>query len=266
MNTVSMLRIGVYQCSPGEPDVTKNINKMRNVVRIAKSNNLDILIFPEMYLTGYVLGSNLTHSLAEAYDGNSAQAISRIALENGLTIVYGYPESDGSGHCYNAVNCIGARGDILITYRKVNLFGNVDREQFSAGHHLSPLINIKGFAISFAICYDIEFPEVARALTLAGAELIIVPTANMTPYESVSERLVPARAQENTVYVAYANYIGHDSLFNYFGKSCICDPLGNDVSRLQNEEHLMYADLFKEAVVQARQTNHYLEDLNIIKE
>ena len=61
---------------------------------------------------------------------------------------------------------------------------------------LSKVITLNGWRISLAICYDVEFPEVVRAFALSGTDLVVIPTANMTAFDSVATRLVPARAEK----------------------------------------------------------------------
>ena len=82
-----------------------------------------------------------------------------------------------------------------------------------------------------AICYDVEFPEAVRALALAGAELIAVPTALIRPFDIVARAIVPARAFENQVYVAYAGMCGSEAGLGYCGLSCIVGPDGQDRAR-----------------------------------
>ena len=108
--------------------------------------------------------------------------------------------------------------------------------------------------------HDIEFPELARALSLNGAEVLLVPTANMAPYHSVSERLVPARAEENAVFVAYANLVGNEGDTTYAGGSCICGPDGEDLERAGGSATLIVADLNKDALIKARKTATHLTD------
>ncbi|WP_414041971.1 carbon-nitrogen hydrolase family protein [Acidithiobacillus sp. M4-SHS-6] len=227
---------------------------------IVVSRGVDLLVFPEMYLTGYAIGLQAVQTLAEFAHGVSMQVIAACARAAKLTIVYGYPERDPAGFVYNSINVISSNGELLLTYRKVMLFGNVDRAQFSPGKGYCLPIMLHGFRIGSGICYDIEFPEVARTLALAGAEILVVPTANMHPFESVSDRLIPARAQENGMFVVYANYSGHDAMFDYFGKSVICDPFGNDLVRAERGEQLLVADIHHDIMCSARALNDYLKD------
>ncbi|MBU2732685.1 carbon-nitrogen hydrolase family protein [Acidithiobacillus ferridurans] len=260
MSDAGQLRVGIYQSSTEDENIPARLNKLKDVVISAVSQHVDLLVFPEMYLTGYAIGLEAVKILAEFANGASMQSIAACARAAQLNIVYGYPERDQAGFVYNSINVISSSGELLQTYRKVMLFGDVDRTQFNPGQGYCLPIMLHGLRIGFGICYDVEFPEVARALALAGAEMLVVPTANMRPFESVSDRLIPARAQENGVFVVYANYFGHDKLFDYFGKSVICDPFGNDIIRAEAGEQLLVADIHHAAVRSARVSNDYLKD------
>ena len=111
------------------------------------------------------------------------------------------------------------------------------------------------------ICYDVEFPEAVRALTCAGADLIAVPTALMEDYCRVAEKVVPARAYESEVYVAYVNRCGSEGETIYCGRSCLVGPDGRDVVRAGLKEALLLADVDKTAIAAAKETNPVLEDL-----
>ena len=154
----------------------------------------------------------------------------------------------------------GRDGSLVASYDKTHLFGDVDRQQFQAGQCLSDVVLHKGWSLGFAICYDIEFPEVARALAKKGAEVILVPTANMEPFDSVAMRLVPARSEENGVYIAYANFSGADQAFTYNGLSCVTGPDGEDLARAGRGEELIFTDLSKDHVKKIQSTVTYLKD------
>lgn len=255
------MRIALLQCPPGAPDTAAGLARLGAFAADAAASGAALLLTPEMFLTGYAIGAEAVARLAEPADGPAAGAIAAICRSHGIAILYGYPERGADGAVYNAVQMIGADGTRLANYRKTHLFGEVDRAQFRAGDAPSPVIEFGGLRVGFAICYDIEFPEVARALALAGAEVVLVPTANMTPFESVATRLVPARAEENTLFVAYANYVGREAGFTYCGLSCVVAPDGADLARAGVEdETLLLADLDRARLDAARSRVTYLRD------
>lgn len=197
---------------------------------------------------------------ADPQDGPIATAIAGIARRHRVAIAAGLPCRSADGRVSNNVHLFDRAGVLRADYAKTHLYGDVDRAQFCAGSRLAAPVEIGGWMVGLAICYDIEFPEVARALTLAGAEIILVPTANMLPYESVATRLVPARAEENGVYVAYANYVGAEPPFAYCGLSCVCGPDGADLARAEQEEAMIFADLDRAVLDAVRADVTYLTD------
>jgi predicted amidohydrolase len=213
-----------------------------------------------MYLTGYNIGPDAARRLAETPDGASAQAIMHIARETGIAILYGYPERGAGGHIYNAAQLIDRTGRIAGSYRKTHLFGEIDRAAFSAGAMLPEIVELNGLRIGILICYDVEFPENVRTLALKGADLVAVPTALMQPFDIVARTIVPARAYENQVFLAYADRCGVEGELSYCGLSCMVAPDGSDLARAERSEALIIADLDLERLAQSRSINTHLTD------
>jgi predicted amidohydrolase len=252
------MRVALYQCPPLPLDPAGNLQRLHQVALEAKG--ADLLVLPEMFLTGYNIGSDAVSVLAEVYNGEWAQQIGRIAKAAGLAIAYGYPERTAQGQIYNSVQLIDAHGERLCNYRKTHLFGDLDRSMFSAGQHELPIVELNGWKLGFLICYDLEFPENARRLALAGAELILVPTANMVPYDFIADVTVRARAFENQCYVAYANYCGHEGDIHYCGQSSIAAPDGSRIAQAGLDEALIVGELDRQLMVDSRAANRYFLD------
>ena len=149
----------------------------------------------------------------------------------------------GDGAIYNRVPRVDAHGRSLSNYRKTHLFGELDRAMFSQGPDHFPVVELGGWKVGLLICYDIEFPENARRLALGGAELILVPTANMAPYDFTCQVTVRARAQENQCYLVYANYCGSEGDIHYCGQSSIVAPDGSLLAMAGHDEGLLTAQL-----------------------
>lgn len=254
------MRIALLQCASGAPDTEAGLARLEDAAARAAATGAALLVTPEMFLTGYAIGADTAARLAEPADGPAAQAASAIARRQGVALLYGWPERCGDGGVYNAARLTDADGATLAVCRKTHLYGDLDRAQFAAGQALAPVVGLGGLRVGLAICYDIEFPEVARSLALAGAEAILVPTANMRPFESVATRLVPARAEESTVFLAYANYTGREAGYDYCGLSCIVAPDGEDLARAGDGEALLVADLDRARLDAARARLTYLRD------
>ncbi|MBK5440179.1 carbon-nitrogen hydrolase family protein [Pseudomonas sp. TH32] len=252
------MRVALYQCPPLPLDVAGNLKRLHQLAQ--EATDADLLVLPEMFLTGYNIGVEAVGALAEAQDGPSAQSIAALAKNSGVAILYGYPERGADGQIYNAVQLIDANGQRLCNYRKTHLFGDLDHSMFSPGDDEFPLVELNGWKLGFLICYDLEFPENTRRLALAGAELILVPTANMVPFDFVADVTVRARAFENQCYVAYANYCGQEGEIQYCGQSSIAAPDGQRIAQAGLDEALIVGTLDRQLMVDSRAANRYLLD------
>ncbi|MDR7095383.1 carbon-nitrogen hydrolase family protein [Hydrogenophaga laconesensis] len=221
----------------------------------ARAQGAALLVCPEMSLTGYQIGAAGVAALAEPADGPMAQAVAAIAHRHGIAIVYGYPEHRPGGQPYNAAQCIAANGERIANYRKTHLFGDIDRSQFSPGPQAPAVFEWSGWRLGLLICYDIEFPEPARGLALQGADAILVPTANMVQFDEVQRVLLPARALENRICLAYANACGREGATTYGGLSTVCGPRGEFLGQAERGEALLFATLSRPALDSARATS-----------
>ncbi|EST24361.1 hypothetical protein N566_25050, partial [Streptomycetaceae bacterium MP113-05] len=217
-----------------------------------------LLVAPELHLTGYALGDR-TAELAEAADGPGARSVARIAAGHGLAVAYGYPERVGDA-VHNSVQLVGPTGERLANYRKTHLYGGYETAHFTPGDELVVQAELDGLRLGLLICYDVEFPETVRAHALAGTDLLLVPTALMRPYEFVAETLLPARAWENQLYIAYADRCGPEGEFDFAGLSCLAAPDGAVHARAGAGEELIIGDADPALLTVSRAQSPYLTD------
>jgi predicted amidohydrolase len=222
------------------------------------ASGADLVVTAEMSTTGYHIGAR-THELAEPADGPTARRMSALAKETGVALAYGYPEADG-GNVYNSVQLVDAAGRRPANYRKTHLFGDLDKAWFTPGAEPVVQADVGGVRIGLLICYDVEFPELVRAHALAGTELLVVPTALMSPYELVADTLVPARAYESQLFVAYANRCDVEQDLTYCGRSCVIAPTGEVLTRAGTGPALISAEITRDALAAARLENTHLAD------
>ncbi len=255
------MRIALYQGSPQPLDVAGNLERLQQQAYLAAGRGAQLLVCPEMFLSGYNIGSEAAERLAEAEDGPSAMRVVEIAQANRIAIIYGYPELADDGRIYNSVQLIDGHGSSLANYRKTHLFGGLDRAMFSPGDNHFPVVELAGWQVGMLICYDIEFPENARRLAMAGAELIVVPTANMEPFDFICQVTVRSRAYENQCYLVYANYCGAEGEIQYCGHSSIVAPDGSILAMAGRDSVMLSADLELQRVHEGRANTPYLKDL-----
>lgn len=211
------------------------------------------LVTPEMYLSGYLIDPALL--AARAQPAEAGLALAAIAWRHRIGIVAGFPERQPHGLPYNAAIAVAPDGETLATYRKTHRYGAADRQRFSAGDRAPAVFDWQGWQLGLLICYDVEFPETVRGLALAGADVVIVPTANMEPFDEVQRVLLPARALENRVGLAYANACGAEGGTVYNGLSTACGPTGEVLAQAGRDEALLTATYTRAALDAARQTS-----------
>lgn len=250
------MRIALWQTPPhdGTDAALAALERAAEAARGA-----DVLLAPEMVLGGYVVGADRIRAHAAMADRLIGE-LSRIAVRNDIALICGLA-LPAHPLPLNAAIAIDRTGRELARYAKTHLFAPTDAGVFSPGDALSPVFPLAGWNVALAICYDIEFPEVARALALRGADAILVPTANPVPFDTVATRLVPARAEENAVCVAYANYVGSEGDVTYGGLSCICGADGGDLARAgPDAPDLIAATLSRDALDAARGQQRHRHD------
>lgn len=251
------MKLAVYQ-GVGAPRCPEdNRETMVRTARESAERGCRLVVFPELFASGYNIG-DAVYALAEAADGPTSAALAGAARECGIAILAGYPERDG-GRVYNSAMLIGPDGDRIANARKTHLFGAEEKRLFAPGEALT-LARLDDLRIGVLICYDVEFPEAVRALALQGADLVAVPTALMQPYDRVARWLVPVRAFENQLFLAYANRCGREGDLEYCGSSCIVAPDGSDLARARLAEELLVVDIDPAAYSRSRLDNPYLDD------
>ncbi len=258
------LKIALLQHIPQPDNVAKALSRLEETATIAADQGCAILLVPEASITGYNIPQTTMQRVALQADGQTTTAIAEICKQTNIAIAYGFAERDGNDF-YNCVQIISRTGNIAGKYRKTHLWGDLDRTLFNAGNTLAcntnnPLARIDGWKIGLLICYDIEFPEAVRQLALAGADLILTPTGLMQPWRDVAERVVPVRAYENQLFIAYANYCGDEGDLSYEGRSCITGPDGDDLARAGQTPVMLTATLQRKAITDARHALPYHRD------
>ncbi|MCK1797796.1 carbon-nitrogen hydrolase family protein [Streptomyces sp. XM4193] len=256
---MTVLRIALYQGPGGVPESRHAaLDALERAAAKAAAAGAALLVTPELSLTGYALGEGV-RAAAEPADGPSARALSAVAARHRIALVHGYPELDGDT-VYNSAQLIGGDGTTLANYRKTHLFGDFEKSAFAPGAEPVVQAELSGVRLGLLICYDVEFPETVRAHALAGTQLLLVPTALMRPYEFVPQTLVPARAWENQLYLAYANRYGTEGDLTFAGLSALAAPDGTVRARAGVGEDLVVADVDLALLSAVRAENTQLVD------
>lgn len=249
------MKLGVLQTAFGGFEAQRRLEALAGALR---GTTLDLLVCPELVASGYHIDG--THAgLAEPADGPFAGQVAEIAGRSGTAILYGYPEA-ADGAVYNSAALIGMDGALIATHRKRLMSpGSFEETSFACGDGPT-FADFAGLRIAIVICYEIEFPETARQAARGGADLLLAPTALVDRWRVVAERVIPARAFENGIFVAYANHAGRELDFNYFGGSRIVAPDGTELAVAGAHQELIAADIDPARVSAAREKLPYLRD------
>ncbi|WP_374380847.1 carbon-nitrogen hydrolase family protein [Dongia sp.] len=249
------LALAQFQSHPG--DKTRQLEQLRAEAHRLRGQ-VDLLVTPELFMTGYRLPTAEIKALAEPADGPFAADMAALARETGIALLYGYPER-AEGTVFNAVQVFGADGDRVAGYRKLHLPSDDERAAFTLGNRFVTFSYL-GFRVAPLICYDVEFPEMVRAAAIAGADLVIAPTALRRQWSMIAEKLIPVRALESGLFVAYANWAGAEADWDYAGLSVIAAPDGQELARAGDAPQTVIATLDRNAVAAARARLPYLKD------
>tara|TARA_Y100001970_G_C14202657_1_gene842065 strand:- start:423 stop:1274 length:852 start_codon:yes stop_codon:yes gene_type:complete len=238
------MKIAGVQCDIRIGDVESNLSNMSKFYQEARSNGAELVVFPECSVAGYCFDS-FKEALVYAEDipGPSTSKIQEMCHAFGGSAVVGLLENAENGGVFNSLVLIGSEG-VLASYRKIHLpYLGVDRFT-SYGDKEFSVVSMGGVNIGLNICYDAGFPEVARILTLLGAELIVLSTNWPPPAKCIAENVIRTRAMENGVYYIAVNRVGSENGNQFIGASSICSPNG-DVLALAgpDEEVVLYADI-----------------------
>ncbi|MEM3463911.1 MAG: carbon-nitrogen hydrolase family protein [Candidatus Bathyarchaeia archaeon] len=241
-----MLKVALAQMSCKRADKEENLRKMEKFVLQASEQNVKLVIFPELSLTGYVVRDQI-YELAEPVPGPSVKAVEKIAKKASVYVVFGLPEKSGKTQAtlYNTAVLVGPEGYVG-KYRKMYLPTHSvfeEKRYFRPGYQAAAF-NTEIGSIGLIICYDIFFPEVSRLARLKGAQLIVCISASPAIRKSYFETLTVARALENTAFLAYVNLVGIENGLQFWGGSRMVGPSGKVIAQAKyDEEDLVICEI-----------------------
>jgi len=251
------LRIALVQMRSRVGDTDGNLASIERFTKEAATEKVDILCFPELCACGYNAGDGSIPD-PEPLDGDSVQHLEEIARESCTTLLAGLLERDESGIVYNTQVICGPQG-LVGRYRKTHV-PTSEIDTWRHGSDLPVFVHPKA-RYGMEICYDSHFPEVSTILAEKGAEILFLPHASSLAEETAAAkkarwlRYVPARAYDNTVYVAICNQVGDNGAGREFaGVTFICNPLGEIIAEAHSstEEEVVIADLKAAELERAR--------------
>jgi len=244
------VKIAAVQMDPKLKESRINLDKIQLEARNAASNGADLIVFPECALTGYVFAS-LEEAIPfmETVPGPSTNELSACCLELDVHIIAGLLEIAGD-KCFNTAALVGPQG-LVGKYRKVHLpFLGIDRfvdrgdKPFQV--YQTPIGNI-----GIQICYDCNFPESSRVMTLLGADILVLPTNWPEGRGKVAKYVVVTRAFENKVHLVAVDRVRVERGTKFIGLSKIVDAWGDTIVEASSDhEEIIYAEV---SLAEARQ-------------
>lgn len=245
--------LALYQGHPVTGDIEATLRKMETVAESARHRNVDLLVFPELFVTGYL--PELWERIPDANEEDKwLTRLTTVAQKMGLWMVFGHPSflvrpeppldrSKGrfSGRGMTNAASLIAPGRVVGTYAKVHLYGD-ESKTFIYGSEFPVWDTIFG-RVALQICYDVEFPEAARVAAIQGADLLINIANNMVPYGEHHVLFTMARALENGIFVATVNRTAEENGILFCGQSCVAHPQGTWLLKQGEEEGLFCVEL-----------------------
>jgi len=264
ISTPRPLSVATVQFEPIVGESARNLAAINRLVRIAKADGADIVVLPELAVSGYNFrDAEEVEALSGAVPGGpGADVLCQLAAELSIYVVSGIAERDG-GRFYNSAMICGPQG-FIGKYRKLHLWNNEHR-YFEKGNIGLPVFDLPFGRVGIAICYDGWFPETFRSLALAGAELVCVPTnwVPMAGAESVAEPMAnilhKAAAHSNGMFIACADRTGTERGQRFIGRSLIIGPDGWPISgpASADREEILLAKIDLSSVAETRALNSF---------
>ncbi|MEF8847768.1 MAG: carbon-nitrogen hydrolase family protein [Candidatus Thermoplasmatota archaeon] len=254
------MKIALSSMRPKIGGKKSNLQKMKEYIN---KNKADLFIFGEMSSTGYTLRDEV-RTLAEKKDGNIISKMKKTARKNNCHIIFGMPikHEEIKGLIHNAAVLIYPDGKTKI-YKKWFLptFGPFEEKIFYDEGQKTPVFNTEFGKIGIQICYDIYFPEISKAYSLQGTDLIVCISASPSVTRQYFEKILPARAIENTTFIIYSNIVGSQEDLVFWGGSQIYDPLGNLIDKAPYfKESLIISDIDLGKIKKARANRPVIRD------
>jgi predicted amidohydrolase len=216
-----LVRVRAVQLQAAALDVDAAVTDVVAAIE-ASRGEADLVVLPELATTRYDIRRHL-HDVAPSPGDAVFDRISLAVREAGVVAVVGFAERV-DGQTFNSAAVIDSDGTLAGVARKTHLFAG-ERKVFEPGTAIEPISTSVG-VLGVLICFDLELPEVARSLTVGGAEMLVVSSANMHPYTAYQEVFARARAMENGVPLVLSNWVGQGPRFDFLGASTVVSSQG----------------------------------------
>lgn len=237
-----MLKLGIVQMSVQEGDVEKNCRHMEELVQKYASDDIDLLCFPELCISGYDFDKAAQSEQEDVF-------VSGLAQKYRIPIFAGINKKEGQTH-YDVAAIWDESGKLLGEYKKIHLWDK-ENDFFATGDQLVSVM-LKGWNIGLLICADLGFSELSKALAMKrDVDVIIYPSAWNPGWEYLYSNLSSIRSAENQIYTVGLDRASGD--VKYCGYTTVSNPDGTILEQLSTpEEAYAKVVLYKEKLKEAR--------------
>lgn len=241
------MKIACIQMDIAYGDPVLNKQNLQEEMKNIHKENVDVVVLPELWTTGYDLSR--LKEIGDEEGRDSKQFLSELAQKYNVNLVAGSIAKVVEDKSYNTMYVFNRQGELLSEYSKAHLFRLMDEHLYLASGDTTGNFSLEGIPSSGLICYDIRFPEWVRTHTAEGSHLVYVvaewPLARISHWKS----LLISRAIENQCFVVACNRSGSDPKTEFGGHSIIISPWGDIISEAGTDATILYGKL----------------DLNIVK-
>ncbi len=232
------------------------------VKEAAEKESTDLLVFPELFLTGYKLRDQLWYE-AEEIPGPSSKYISDIAVENETCIICGMPEKIKDEARLRNTALLATSDGELYRYRKsyaVN-FGPFEEKRYFEGDPGLPVFETPVGKIGIVICYDVFFPELTKSYSLQNVDIIAVISGSPSVTREFFQKIIPARAIETTSFVLFSNLLGREENTFFWGGAEVISPAGRSLGRAKLfEEDMLNVEIDLDMIEKYRKGRPVISD------
>jgi len=220
----------------------ENFKNAEKLVRQAAVGGADVIVLPETWNTGFFPRTGL-EELADRFGERTKALMGSLAKELSVNIVAGSVANVKADGVYNTSYVFDRTGRCVAEYDKTHLFSPMDEDKFFRKGNRTAMFTLDGVQCGIIICYDVRFPELTRAMTVKGVDILFMvsqwPEVRVAHLDALSK----ARAIENQMFMVCCNASGNAGETVYGGNSSVTDPWGNTLVHAEgNGEEILFAD------------------------
>ena len=257
------VNISMLQMSSIIGDVSANIDKVEKIISAGLKGQTDVLVLPEVWTVGWSC-SHFRETAQNLYNGSVSAFLSEIARTYNTNIIGGSYITKQDDNYYNTCPVFDRNGNLVAAYSKLHLYSyyGCDEDKYVSSGTTPVMVNLDGIKYGLSICYDIRFPELYRAYTKAGADILVNCAAWGSNKPVPWEMMTKSRAIENQCYMLALTQSGYIEKGEYnLGQSRIIDYKGEEVSSMMDGEGIFSADIYLDLMYDFREKSPTLNDV-----